>query len=66
MGLLKVLNQIIDKFSNSIMLILKIFTELGELPILTLHKLAQKREDSSGKYYPEERGLARVCNPIGR
>lgn len=39
--------------------------ELGEPPIITLHKLAQKREDMSGKFYPPERGLARVCNPIG-
>lgn len=43
-----------------------IYLELGELPIMTLHKMAQKREDTSGKFYPEERGLARVCNPIGR
>jgi len=42
-----------------------VLEELGELPIVTLHKLAQKRENFSGKYYPEERGLARVCNPIG-
>jgi len=39
--------------------------ELGELPILTLHKISQKKEDQSGKFYPEERGLARVCNPVG-
>jgi len=37
---------------------------LGEPPILTLHKIQQKLEDSSGKFYPEERGLARVCNPV--
>jgi hypothetical protein len=42
-----------------------VYDKLGELPILTLHKLAQKRENFSGKYYPEEKGLARVCNPVG-
>lgn len=39
--------------------------ELGELPILTLHKIQQKMEDRSGKFYPPERGMARVCNPVG-
>ncbi|ODM93663.1 hypothetical protein Ocin01_13018 [Orchesella cincta] len=42
-----------------------VIEELGELPILTLHKLQQKLEDKSGLFYPDERGLARVCNPIG-
>lgn len=42
-----------------------IITELGELPIVTLHKIQQKKEDASGKFYPEDRGLAEVCNPAG-
>jgi len=42
-----------------------IIEELGELPILTLHKLQQKMEEKSGLFYNEERGLARVCNPVG-
>lgn len=40
-------------------------SELGELPTLTLHKLQQQMEDKSGLFYAEERGLARVCNPVG-
>jgi len=42
-----------------------IIEELGELPILTLHKLQQKLEEKSGLFYSDERGLARVCNPVG-
>ncbi|CAG7697907.1 unnamed protein product [Allacma fusca] len=41
------------------------FDECGECPIATLHRLKDQRECYSGKYYPEELDLPRVCNPRG-